>query len=264
MSIKARNIVAIVVAAVAVAAVVAVIVLASITIKPTAYSGSSHAGGWLTDYSSVEIYYSGQRMPGENAEGKLTGNGADSGKYGYSDVLDTMNFPLFSACLQFNYDFGLRLADKSHVKKNQLTLTELKAEVAKITDGTAAGYSFVIKFDGARTLDLKDGDGRQASLGRDEQGNYILPSYDTVIFTVTEDSDWARQLTAYAYLASDLDRQSDAPGETAGTYYRLGFGAKTSALVNMLDDIYDPSEPPAEDEGGEEGGEEGGNSDTDA
>lgn len=253
MSIKARNIIAISVAAVAVAAVVAVIVLASITIKPTAYAGSSNADGWLTGYDSVEIYYSGKRLPGENGEKKLVGDGEKSGLYGYEDVLSAMNFPLFSACLQFNYDFGLRLADKSNVKKNALTLSELKAEVAKATDGTTKGYSFIVRFAEPRTYDLRDNDGRRAALGKDDAGNYILPSYDTVVFSVTEDSDWAKQLTAYAYMASDLELQTDEPGATAGTYYRLSFGAKTSALVDMLDDIYDPTEPPAEEEEGENG-----------
>lgn len=248
MSIKARNVIAIVVAAVAVAAVVTVIVLANIIIKPTSYAGSSHEGGWLDGYSSVDIYYSGTRLSGANADGFLTGNGEESGKHTYKDVLDEMNFPLFSACLQFNYDFGLRLADKSNVKRNELTLSQLRAEVAKISDGTVAGYSFVLRFAQPRTLDLKDSDGRQASIGKDADGNKILPSYDTVVFSVTEDSDWARQMTAYAYLAADLELSSDVPGTTAGTYYRLSFGAKTSSMIDLLDDIYDPSEPPAEDE----------------
>lgn len=252
MSIKVRNIIAISVAAVAVAAVVTVIVLASITVKPLNYGGSSNADGWLSGYKSVDIYYGGQRLSGANKDGKLTGNGDDSGKYGYSDVFDTMNFSLFSACLQFNYDFGLRLADKSYLKNNEMTLTDIKTEISKLTDGTSSSYSFVIRLGETRTLDLKDNDGRQASTGRDADGKYVLPVYDTVIFTVTEDSDWARQLTAYAYLQADIDRITTEPGDFTDTYYRLSFGAKTSSLINMLDDIYDPSLPTEDDDTEEE------------
>lgn len=225
MSIKIRNIIAITVAALAAAAIIVIIVLASVTVKPMKYNG------WLDGYENAEIsvYYGGtllQQATDEN--GKLIGtNDNYEAEYSYSDVIDSMNFSLFSACIQFNYDYKLRLADKSDVDANKTTVSELKEAVSGMTTESGdAVYTFVIKFNDARTLTLKDDNGAEAT-----------QRYDAAIFRLTEDSDWARMLDAYVYMTDDLLRGNrDELASTA--YYKMQFGARTSTAIDLLDLIY--------------------------
>lgn len=227
MSKRVKNIVAIIVALVAVAAITTVIVLASITIKPVAY-----ADGWLNNYEAVDIYYSGTRLSGADENGKLVGDGTDSGKYTYDDVLSQMNFSLFSAAMQFNYGFGLELFDVDNIENNELTNTEVKDVISKIESGDTEGYSFIVRLPEIKSLNLSTYWGNQKR----------VQNFDTVVFTVTEDSEWARSLTAYAFTHNELYLSSDDPADDINkqTYYKLKFGAKTSSLIDMLDDIYDP------------------------
>ena len=150
MSAKAKNIIAIVIAAVAILAVAAVVVLSSIVVRPTAY-----AGGWLDNVTAVEIYHS-------SAEGNLLHSGAiaselneGTGEYaddGYTagDLLDESGFSLIAACLQFNYSFGLSLADGDNAENNKMSRTEMSARHTELTTGaeSARGYSVVRQFVG--------------------------------------------------------------------------------------------------------------------
>lgn len=238
MSTGTRNLIIAVIATVAVLGVVAMIVLASIRIQPLSY-----AGGWLEkeNVESVNIYhssYDGARLPNET-DGKLIGDGESSGVYGYSDLFDATSFSLISACLQFNYSFGLGLADNDNVKNNEMTGSEIRTKYEEITSGGALGYSFVISLNKTRTIELKDSDGRKVS-----------QNYDTVMFTITEDSDWVRNIDAYAFVYDDVYLDTDVAGEGADsqTYYKLTFGLRTGTMLDMLEDIYDLEPFPEESE----------------
>lgn len=228
MSKKTRNIIAITVALVAVAAIIVVIVLASITIKPMQYNG------WLDGYENAEIsvYYNGRVLSGttDKETGKLVGTGGDhDGEYSYKEIIESMNFSMFSACIQFNYDYKLRLEDETSVSKNELTVSALNGKVEDMKK-SSNNYTFVIKFAEKRTLMLKDKDGSEAT-----------QNYDTAVFQLSEDSDWARMLTAYVFVADDLKRND--PDALANTkYYALNFGARTSTIIDILDLIYNNAE----------------------
>lgn len=81
------------------------------------------------------------------------------------------------------------------------------------------------------------------------------------MFTITEDSDWVRNIEAYAFVYDDVYLDSDVPGEGAEsqTYYKLKFGIRTGTMLDMLEDIYDlePFPEESDDEETEEGTEEG-------
>lgn len=229
MSTGKKNLIVAAIAIVAVLGVVAVIVLASIRIRPLSY-----ANGWLEkeNVNSVNIYhsnYDGARLPNET-DGKLIGEGESSGVYSYEDLFEATSFSLISACLQFNYSFGLGLADNSNVKNNEMTGSEMRTKFEEITSGGALGYSFVISLKNTKRMELKDSDGRKVS-----------QDYDTVMFTITEDSDWVRNIDAYAFVYHDVYLDSDVPGTVAEsqTYYKLKFGLRTGTMLDMLEDIYD-------------------------
>lgn len=229
MSTRTRNLIVAAIAIVALLGVIAVIVLASIRIRPLSY-----ADGWLEkeNVKSVDIYhssYDGARLPGET-NGKLIGDGDSSGVYCYDDLFDSIGFSLISACLQFNYSFGLGLADNANVANNEMTGSEMRAKYEEVTGGKALGYSFVISLSRVKTMELKDSDGRK-----------VAQDYDTVMFTVTEDSDWVRNIDAYAFEYDEIYRDTDVSGEIpdSATYYKLRFGLRTGALLDMLEDIYD-------------------------
>lgn len=154
MSTRTRNLIVAAIATVAILGVVAVIVLASIRIQPLSY-----AGGWLEkeNVKNVNIYhssYDGARLPNET-NGKLVGDGESSGVYGYDDLLNATSFSLISACLQFNYSFGLGLADNSNVKNNEMTGSEMRTKYEEITSGGARGYSFVFSLNKTARSNLK-------------------------------------------------------------------------------------------------------------
>lgn len=223
MSIKTKNIITIVIAAVALVAVIVVTTLAAVTVNPTTY-----ADNWLKDYASVEIYYGGQAMNAAVDEnGKLLGNGDAQGEYSVADVFDSMNFSLFSACIQFNYDFGLSFEDASKASNNEITVEQLKERVRNVTAGSDRHYSFIVTLPQARELSV-----------RDNGGTEVVQTYDTVLFTVTEDSDWARNLSACVFLQDDLNRVSTQPGDGTKVYYKLKFGARTSTAIDILDLVY--------------------------
>ncbi len=231
MSSKTRNAIAIIVSAVAVLAVIAVIVLASITIIP-----SSYGDGWLEDRASVVIYRDGTRLPGEDENGKLVGDGEDSGLYTYDDLFATLNFSLFSACLQFNYDFGLELTGDT-AASSRVSVSDISTAYDSVVSGDTTGYSVVIRFNEIKTMTLVD-----------DSGKTVTQEYDTVMFTLAEDSEWVRNITAYAYLDSDVHGSSDDFGIASKDYYTVRFGAKTSDFIDMLDDVFDVPAAPEEDE----------------
>ena len=154
MSSKVRNIIAITVGVIAVAAIIAVIVLASIRIRPLEYDNGN--GGWLTDRESVVVWYGGNMLSGENADGKLSGYGEENGVYSYDDLFDMMSFSLFTACLQGNYGFGLSLSDTSDIRKSEVTVSELKTVVSEARGSDAEGYTFFVTLPEARTLSVSD------------------------------------------------------------------------------------------------------------
>ena len=245
MSGKAKNITAIIIAVVAILAVVAVTVLSSIVIRPVTY-----ANGWMSDMETVEIYHS-------SAEGHiLHSGGVDSAliegdgeyaslkdPYTVSDLFDMTEFSLISACLQFNYSFGLGLDDDSSVSANEMTASEMSSKYSELTSGTALGYSFVIRLAessdpaAARVMELTDSRGRKCS-----------QRYDTIMFTVNQDSDWVRNITAYAFEWTDVFGE----GLQNGTYYRLSFGLRTSAMLDVLQGVYNYDPFPEEQEETEE------------
>ncbi len=225
MSEKIRNIIAITIGAIAVAAVIVVIVLACITVKPMEYYD------WLNGYEDAEIgiYYNGRLLnQATNAEGKLVGEGHAEDyepEYSYADIIESMNFSLFSACIQFNYDYRLRLADED-VDASERTVQQIRDQADSMTENANSQYTVKIKFAEPRTLTLKD-----------KKGNEATQTYDSAIFTLTEDSDWARLIDAYVFIDDDLRR--DNPDELENTtYYALKFGAKTSTTVEMLDAVF--------------------------
>ncbi len=226
MSKKAKNIISVAVAAVAVAAVVAVVVLACITVKPMEYNG------WLSGYENAEIsvYYNGNLLSDATDEkGNLIGtNDNYKPEYSYKDIIESMNFSLFSACIQFNYDYKLRLSDKSDVEKNEVEVSWLAQQVSALTTGNAVTnkYTIVIKLPEEREMTLKADGGKE-----------VKQTYDSAIFVLTEDSDWARMLEAYVYKEADLHRVNADELENT-TYYSLRFGARTAAAIDMLDVVY--------------------------
>lgn len=242
MSGKAKNIIAIVIAAVAVIAVAAVVVLSSIVIRPMSY-----ANGWMEDVKNVEIYHSsaeGYLIHSGGMESELLeGNGEYASldeKYTVGDIFDMTNFSLISACLQFNYSFGLSLADTDNVKNNKMTGLEIQNVYTELTEGTALGYSFVIRLEGEpRVLELKDDSGRKCT-----------QEYDTVMFTVNQDSDWVRNIDAYAFSWNAVFGEHSEPGteSTAQDYYRLSFGMRTAAMLDVLEGAYTYDAFPEEEE----------------
>ncbi|MBQ7227692.1 MAG: hypothetical protein IJX05_04765 [Clostridia bacterium] len=231
---KTRNIIAIAVGAVAVLAIIAVIVLGAITISPASYKD-----GWIKD-ASVSVYRSGDRMS-VGADGVLVGNGlAKDGEYTASDVVDAMNFSLLSAGLQFNYDFDLQLATDS-ARDSEMNYLEVKAEAEKVLSGEVKGYTLWFALDQARELTFTDASGKT-----------VTQSYDTVILSLTEDSEWMRTLNAYAFVYSDLYGSTDDFG-VHNTYYKLALGAKTSTALDILTAVYGEESEEEEEETEEEG-----------
>ena len=237
---KTRNIIAITLGAVAVIAVAAVVTLACITVRPTSY-----AGGWLEREAvkNIEIYHSsveGSLIHSGGTDSVLVGNGelASEG-YTADDLMSAMDFQLISACLQFNYSFGLSLADEEHVKNNEVTGEEIKTAYNELTTGVKLGYSFVITLNETRTLELTDDHDRKCT-----------QEYNAVMFTVNEYSDWVRNIEAYAFVIDAPD--SDVPGEDAAsqTYYKLKFGMRTAEMLDILEGVYgyDPFPEEAEEE----------------
>lgn len=229
MSVKARNITAIAIAAVAVIAVVAVIVLSSIVIRPASY-----ANGWMENVASVEIYHS-------SADGYLHSGDLDSAlnegtgeyaslddPYTVSDLFDMTSFSLISACLQFNYSFGLGLENTDNVRSNEMTASEISAKYSELTTGTALGYSLVVR------LGSSGSSARRAMELTDAHGRTCTQYYDTVMFTVDQDSDWVRNITAYAFEWNDVFGE----GLQNGTYYSLSFGMRTAAMLDVLVGVY--------------------------
>ena len=247
MSGKAKNIIAIVVAAVAIIAIAAVVVLSSIVIRPVSYSN-----GWMEDVRNVEIYHSsaeGYLIHSGGMESELLeGNGeyaALEEKYTVGDIFDMTNFSLISACLQFNYSFGLSLADMDNVNNNKMTGLEMQNVYTELTEGTALGYSFVIRLEGEpRVLELEDDHGRKCT-----------QEYDTVMFTVNQDSDWVRNIDAYAFSWNAVFGEHSEPGteSTAQFYYRLTFGMRTAAMLDVLEGVYTYDAFPEEEEEEETG-----------
>lgn len=237
MSGKAKNIIAITIAAVAIIAVVAVVVLSSIVVRPTAY-----AGGWLDNIANVEIYHS-------SAEGNLLHSGSlDSelnegtgeyafleDKYTVGEMLDMTNFSLISACLQFNYSFGLSLKEKN-VADNEMTGSEMATRYSEITTGAenARGYSVVIR------LDVEDPAVGETITLTDEHGRTCTQNYDTVMFTIDQDSDWVRNIDVYAFRWNAVFGESGVPGEDAAsqTYYTMTCGMRTAAMLDVLVGVY--------------------------
>lgn len=236
MSSKVRNIIAITVGVIAVTAIIAVIVLASIRIRPLEYDNGN--GGWLTDRESVVVWYGGNMLSGENADGKLSGYGEENGVYSYDDLFDMMSFSLFTACLQGNYGFGLSLSDTSDIRKSEVTVSELKTVVSEARGSDAEGYTFFVTLPEARTLSVSDDAGRTGEV-----------SYDTVMFRLTTRNNWVANVEAYAYLAHDLNVSTDETGADSKVYYSLTFGARTEGVMDTLDAIYDiTSDAPATDD----------------
>lgn len=233
---KIRKFIAITVGAIAVLAVATIIALSCITVSPVA-----HADGWMKEPATVSIYRAGERLS-VSSDGKLVGKGELSEQYTYDDVIDSMNFSLFSALLQFNYDYGLKLYDNK-VASAEISEKEVKTETEKVKNGELEGFSFIISFADERTLSLTDGSGKT-----------VEQTYDTVVFTITEDSEWAKNLTAYVYDYSDVYGSSDDYEQT--TYYKLSFGAKTSTAVDILTACYGEEIEEPETEEGEGEGEE--------
>ena len=231
MSMKTKNIIAIVIGAVAALAIVAVIILACITIRPADF-----ADGWMRDYEAVEIYRNGTRMNGVNTDGKLVGDGVNSGKYSYDDIFGALDFSLFSACLQFNYDFGLRLSGDT-LSSSKITSGELRTTVDGFTSENENGYAFIIRLKDEKTITLTDKSGKTAT-----------QTFDTVVFSLSEDSDWARDLDAYVFNYNDLYIASDAPGVNTVEYYKVKFGARTAAAIDMLDLTYGDEPAPSDDD----------------
>lgn len=231
MSRKTRNIIAAVIGAVAVLAVVAVIILACITVRPADY-----ADGWMRDYEAVEIYRNGVRMNGVDANGKIVGDGEHSGTYSYDDIINSLDFSLFSACLQFNYDFGLRLS-KDTLSSSKITSGEIRTAIDGMTSANENGYTFIIRLKTEKSVTLTDKSGKTAT-----------QVFDAVVFTLSEDSDWVRDLEAFVFSYDDLYVSSDAPGANTAEYYKVKFGARTSAAIDMLDLTYGDERAPAEDD----------------
>ena len=251
---KTRNIIAITLGAVAVIAVAAVVTLACITVRPTSY-----AGGWLERdaVESVAIYHSsvGGVLPHadgtDGADAVLAGEGVLASEgYTVDDLMNAMNFQLISACLQFNYSFGLSLADEDHVKNNEVTGEEIKTAYNELTTGVKLGYSFVITLNEKRTLELTDDHDRKCT-----------QEYDRVMFTVTEYSDWVRNIEAYAFVYDDVMGERDQPDEDAAsqTYYKLKFGMRTAEMLDILEGVYgyDPFPEEAEEDTEDDTTEEG-------
>lgn len=251
MSGKAKNIIAITIAAVAIIAVVAVVVLSSIVVRPTAY-----AGGWLDNIANVEIYHS-------SAEGNLLHSGSlDSelnegtgeyafleDKYTVGEMLDMTNFSLISACLQFNYSFGLSLKEEN-VADNEMTGSEIATRYSEITTGAenARGYSVVIR------LDVEDPAVGETITLTDEHGRTCTQNYDTVMFTIDQDSDWVRNIDVYAFRWNAVFGESGVPGEDAAsqTYYTMTCGMRTAAMLDVLVGVYGYDIFPEEEEEEEE------------
>ena len=244
---KTRNIIAITLGAVAVIAVAAVVTLACITVRPTSY-----AGGWLEREAvkNIEIYHSsveGSLIHSGGTDSVLVGNGelASEG-YTADDLMSAMDFQLISACLQFNYSFGLSLADEEHVKNNEVTGEEIKTAYNELTTGVKLGYSFVITLNETRTLELTDDHDRKCT-----------QEYNAVMFTVNEYSDWVRNIEAYAFVYDDVMGEHSQPDEDAAsqTYYKLKFGMRTAEMLDILEGVYgyDPFPEEAEEEEDTEG-----------
>ena len=240
MSDKAKNIIAIVIAAVAILAVAAVVVLSSIVVRPTAY-----AGGWLDNVTAVEIYHS-------SAEGNLLHSGAiaselneGTGEYaddGYTagDLLDESGFSLIAACLQFNYSFGLSLADGDNAENNKMSRTEMSARHTELTTGaeSARGYSVVIRLGGEpRSLELTDDHGRK-----------VTQEYDTVMFNIDQDSDWVRNIEVYAFDWNGVFGENDDPATPSSDYYRMTLGMRTAGMLDILEGVYGYSAFPEDEE----------------
>lgn len=227
---KTRNIIAITLGAVAVIAVAVVVTLACITVRPTSY-----AGGWLEREAvkNIEIYHSsfeGSLIHSGGTDSVLVGNGelASEG-YTADDLMSAMDFQLISACLQFNYSFGLSLADEEHVKNNEVTGEEIKTAYNELTTGVKLGYSFVITLNETRTLELTDDHDRKCT-----------QEYNAVMFTVNEYSDWVRNIEAYAFVYGDVMGEHSQPDEDAAsqTYYKLKFGMRTAEMLDILEGVY--------------------------
>ena len=252
MSGKVKSIIAIVIAAVAVVAIATVVVLSSIVIRPVYY-----ANGWLDDIETAEIYHSSAEgyllhsggLDSELIEGKGEYASLED-KYTVGEIFDMTNFSLISACLQFNYSFGLGLAEPANVSDNKVSGLEVQTAYNDITEGTALGYSMVL-----RLGDTENGEPRVMEL-KDDEGRKCSQKYDTVIFTINQDSDWVRNIEAYAFVWNDVfGEHSDAGSEaSAQTYYRLAFGMRTAAMLDVLEGVYTyeafPEELPEEDSEG--------------
>ncbi len=266
MSNTVRNIIAIAVGAVAAAGIIAVIAMAVITVSPASYgkyvdASGAEVEGKFFDYDAVDIYYAGERLP-VTASGELQGAGAESGKHTVGDVLDRMNFSLFSTAIVFNYDYGVTFYDNSRIRNNELSAGELRTVIEGYKSAETWGYVFEISNRSVQTLKVTDAWGRSAEL-----------DFDTVVFCVepASASDWPVSIECYAFVRGALYSTSDMPGENADSYryYRLRFSGKTSDLVSLLDGIYDidSSADPAEkakDETAEDGEEESGEAEGDS
>ena len=208
MSGKAKNITAIVIAVVAILAVVAVTVLSSIVIRPVTY-----ASGWMSDMETVEIYHS-------NAEGHILHSGG-----------------VDSALIEGDGEYASL--------EDPYTVSDLfdMTEFSLISACLQFNYSFVIRLAessdpaAARVMELTDSRGRKCS-----------QRYDTIMFTVNQDSDWVRNITAYAFEWTDVFGE----GLQNGTYYRLSFGLRTSAMLDVLQGVYNYDPFPEEQEETEE------------
>lgn len=236
MSDKSRNLIAIIVGTIAVVIVVAVIVLASIRITPFNYKNGNDED-WIGSYDKVDMYYGGSLLSGENEDGKITGNGDKSGVYSYGELFDMMGFSSFTACLQVNYNYGLTLEDETNVKNNAITVKDLKTVITAATGSDSEGYTFIISLSDTKTLKLKDNRGVYVG-EQNTDGSYVYPEYDTVMFHISERSDWVTSVTAYAYMNSDITQESDSVGADTKVYYKLKFGCRTHELMETLDAIY--------------------------
>lgn len=236
MSDKSRNLIAIIVGTIAVVIIVALIVLASVRVTPFNYKNGSNES-WIGDYDKVVVYYDGNQLSGADDAGYINGKGEQSGKYTYNELFDMLGFSAFTGCIQFNYNYGLTLSDESDVRKNEITVKDLKSTISSETSAEAEGYTFIISLSETKTLKLKDSKGAETG-ELQADGSYVNTQYDTVMFRISERDNWITSITAYAYMSSDLNMESDAVGAETKAYYKLKFGCRTMEIMETLDDIH--------------------------